>query len=141
MTGDIFGGGGRRLKLVHAVAPTLGEHHEARRIRRTARLWHAAAAATARGWRGSIPGYLDSPEWRPVPDGSTEMGCSWLELLIDFELTNRVAVRRAELLLRDEASLLRREGALSETIRLFQAETLSQVRDVFTLDVRNICAP
>ena len=66
MTGNIFGGGGRRLKLAHVVAPTLGEQHEARSIRRTARMGGAAEAASAKGWRGSIPSYLVSLEWRPV---------------------------------------------------------------------------
>ena len=69
------------------------------------------------------------------------MGCSLLELLIDFELTTGKTVRRAENLLTDGAALLRREGSLTDTVQLFQAEALAQVRDRLTQDARAFFKP
>ena len=69
------------------------------------------------------------------------MGCSWLELLIDFELSTLATVRAASLLQQDGASLLRREDSIGSTIKLFQAEVLQQLRDRFTADVRQLFAP
>ena len=141
VTGHVFSGGGRPQRIVHATAPPLGDPLAARRIRTTSH----ADAITGRpgnlGWRGLLAGYLSELHWVPREATSHDMGCSWLELLIDFELSTLATVRAASLLLQDGASLLRREGSIGSTIKLFQAEVLQQLRDRFTADVRQLFAP
>ena len=80
-------------------------------------------------------------EWIPRPADNKDTGCSWFELLIDFEVVTKATVRNSELLQRDDAALLRRESSIGEAIKLFQAETLKQVQCRFTADVSHMFAP
>ena len=139
--GHVFSGGGRPQRLVHATAPPLGDPLAARRIRTTSHADTIYGRTGNMGWRGLLAGYLTEIHWVPREATSHDMGCSWLELLIDFELSSLATVRAASLLLQDGASLLRREDSIGSTIKLFQAEVLQQLRDRFTADVRQLFAP
>ena len=50
-----------------------------------------------------------------------------LKVLIDFELPTGERVRRADLVQLDDMCFLRKEGSLSDLIRLFQAEATHQL--------------
>ena len=89
ITGNIFGSGTRPQRFVHVVVPTLGNRQEARQIRLSTQHMQLAVSQRPKGWRGHIAAYLCDLEWIPRPANSKDMGCSWLELLIDFELVTR----------------------------------------------------
>ena len=141
VTGQVFSGGGRPQRILHATAPPLGDPLAARRIRTNSLAAPFTGQPGNLGWRGLLAGYLSELQWVPREASSLLMGCSWLELLIDFELSTNATVRAASLLLQDGASLLRREDSIGSTIKLFQAEVLLQLRDLFTADVRQLFAP
>ncbi|WP_353239581.1 hypothetical protein, partial [Limnohabitans sp.] len=141
LTSTVFGGGSRPQRLVHACAPTLGDRAAARRIRPCTHTLVPNSGSGPAGWRGHVVGYLCGLEWVPWEDSHPDSRCSWLELLIDFEISTGATVREAGLLLKDSASLLRRESSIRETVTLFREEVLGQIRRCLTADVRNLFAP
>ena len=141
ITGNIFSGSGRPQRVIHATAPTLGDPSAARRIRLNTHAAPHTGRSGPLGWRGQLAGYLTDLSWTPREATSHDMGCSWLELLIDFELSTHATVRTATLLQSDAASLLRKENTIGDTVQLFQAEVLQQARGRFTADVRQLFAP
>ena len=108
ITGNIFGSGTRPQRFVHVVVPTLGNRQEASQIRLATQHMQFAAPQGPKGWRGHIVAYLCNLERIPRPANSRDMGCSWLELRIAFELVTKSTARGSELLQRDDAALLRR---------------------------------
>ena len=97
-TGNIFCGGGRPQRLIHATIPTLGDPSAARRIRLTTLAAPLAGRSGTMGWRGRLATYLSDLSWTPREATCHDMGCFWPELLVDFELDTHATIRTAALL-------------------------------------------
>ena len=126
--GGLITGTRNKRAPMRATIPYMGNAVSARRIRSGATLHDPQHGRHPRGWRTTLARYLDMLEWAPRDYAASPMGRSWREVLIDLQLSTGERVGHADLLQLDDIRLLRKEGSLSDLIRLFQAEATHQLR-------------
>ena len=125
--------GARRLCKVNR--PFLPDLRDGRVIRQTRGAIRGASEAVSAGWVAAIPTYLESLRWVERCEGAPHAGVSWLELLVDFELSTGHIVRPAQHLVLDHARLLRRQTSVKDLVKLFQREVLSVTVATYPKDV------
>ena len=134
LSGLLHGTRGAR-RLCRVSRPFLPHCDDGRVIRQTRGGVHGGGAPTGAGWVAAIPSYLESLHWVERCEGAPHAGVSWLELLVDFELSTGHIVRTAQHLVLDQARLLRRQTSVKDLTKLFQREVLITVEATYPRDV------